>query len=442
MARELDRYTLIERSITKKYRKEIWNPFIKAIKDYELIKSGDNIAVCISGGKDSMLMALLFKILHKRSEVPFNLKYIAMNPGYNEKNLLKIKENAEILGIDLEIFDSEIFSITEKISESPCYLCARMRRGYLYSEAKKYSSFGTTLIQPLYYKYPETYDEPLYKNEYYFGSELFVAPITTAKDSIMNRVVHRLFLPNGVWYDFKTGKKYIGGRRYVTFYKDEDYPVFAITGAIIPMAVLDLNNINDTSSPKKLEIHIFPGRSNSYKLYEDDGYTLKYKQGYSFTTEIKYFYKENDFSVSLEPLEGKAGVIPEKRDYKIRFRNTKYTDGVQVFCDQINVPFRRYVEENDFIIEFDNMPVSSKIFVYCKGQDIEIDASRVINDDLVGIISDLTISTELKEKIDEIMFSNESINAKRIAIRKLRFKGLPSLFIKMFMKLFEYLAEI
>lgn len=136
LARELDRYTLIERSITKKYRKEIWNPFIKAIKDYELIKSGDNIAVCISGGKDSMLMALLFKILHKRSEVPFNLKYIAMNPGYNEKNLLKIKENAEILGIDLEIFDSEIFSITEKISESPCYLCARMRRGYLYSEAK------------------------------------------------------------------------------------------------------------------------------------------------------------------------------------------------------------------------------------------------------------------------------------------------------------------
>ncbi len=88
------------------------------------------------------------------------------------------------------------------------------------------------------------------------------------------------------------------------------------------------------------------------------------------------------------------------------------------------------------------MPTSSKIFVYCKGQDIEIDASRVINDDLVGIISDLTISTELKEKIDEIIFSPESIDSKRIAIRKLRFKGLPSLFIKMFMKLFEYLAEI
>lgn len=311
---------------------------------------------------------------------------------------------------------------------------------YLYAEAKKYSAYGATLVQPLYYKYPQTYDEPLYRNEYYFGSELFVSPITNEKDSIMNRVVHRLFLPNGVWYDFKTGKKFIGGRRYVTFFKDEDYPVFAKTGAIIPLAVLDTNNLNDTSSPKKLEIHIFPGRSNTYKLYEDDGFTQKYKEGNSFTTEINYYYKENDFSVSLEPLEGKAGVIPEKRDYRIRFRNTKYTDGVQVFCDQVNVPYRRFIEDNDFVIEFDNIPTTSKILVYCKGKDIEIDAARVINDELVGIISDLTIPTEIKIKIDEIMFSNMSIKDKRIAIR--RVKGLPRVFVKMFMKLFEYLAEI
>lgn len=311
---------------------------------------------------------------------------------------------------------------------------------YLYAEAKKYSAYGATLVQPLYYKYPQTYDEPLYRNEYYFGSELFVSPITNEKDSIMNRVVHRLFLPNGVWYDFKTGKKFIGGRRYVTFFKDEDYPVFAKTGAIIPLAVLDPNNLNDTSSPKKLEIHIFPGRSNTYKLYEDDGFTQKYKEGNSFITEINYYYKENDFSVSLEPLEGKTGVIPEKRDYRIRFRNTKYTDGVQVFCDQVNVPYRRFIEDNDFVIEFDDIPTTSKVLVYCKGKDIEIDAARVINDELVGIISDLTIPTEIKIKIDEIMFSNMSIKDKRIAIR--RVKGLPRVFVKMFMKLFEYLAEI
>ena len=311
---------------------------------------------------------------------------------------------------------------------------------YLYAEAKKYSTYGATVVQPLYYKYPKTYDEPLYRNEYYFGSELFVTPITTQKDTIMNRVVHRVFLPGGIWYDFKTGKKFTGGRRYVTFYKDEDYPVFAKTGAIVPLAVLDDNDINNTFSPKKLEIHIFPGRSNTYKLYEDDGFSSKYKEGYSFTTEINYYYKENDFSVSLEPLEGRAGIIPEKRDYRIRFRNTKYTDGVQVFCDQINVPYRRFVEDNDFVIEFDNVPTTSKIFVYCKGKDIEIDAARVINEDLEGIISDLTIPTELKIKIDEIIFSDMSIKDKRIAIRKI--KGLPRVFVKMFMKLFEYIAEV
>jgi alpha-glucosidase (family GH31 glycosyl hydrolase) len=220
---------------------------------------------------------------------------------------------------------------------------------YLYSEAKKYSSFGSPLIQPLYYKYPETYDEPLYKNEFYFGSELFVAPITDPKDDVMNRVVHRIFLPNGVWYDFKTGKKFIGGKRYVTFYKDEDYPVYAKTGAIIPLAKLESNNLNDTSSPKTLEIQIFPGRSNTFKLYEDDGISSMYKDGYSFTTEINYYYKENDFSVSIEPIEGKVGIIPEKRNYIIRFRNTKFTDNVQVFCNEVNVPYRRYTDDNDFV---------------------------------------------------------------------------------------------
>ena len=313
---------------------------------------------------------------------------------------------------------------------------------YIYSEAKKYSSFGSPLIQPLYYKYPETYDEPLYKNEYYYGSELFVCPIVNPKDEVMNRVVHRIFLPNGIWYDFKTGKKFTGGMRYVTFYKDEDYPVYAKTGAIIPMAKLEPQNINSTASPKTLEIQIFPGRSNTYKLYEDDGVSSMYKEGYSFTTEINYYYKENDFSVSIEPVEGKLGIIPEKRNYIIRFRNTKFTDGVQVFENEVNVKCKRYTDDNDFVIEFNDISTTSKIFVYCKGKDIEIDAQRVINEDLEGIITDLNIKTSLKEEIDKIIFSDESIKAKRIAIRKLRRKGLPSVFIRMFMKLLEYVAEV
>ncbi len=313
---------------------------------------------------------------------------------------------------------------------------------YLYSEARKYSTMGSPIIQPLYYKYPETYDEPLYKNEYYFGSELFISPIVTPEDSIMNRVVHRLFLPNGVWYDFKTGKKFPGGRRYVTFYKDEDYPVFAKTGAIIPMAVLDKDHLNDTSSPKTLEVHIFPGRSNTYKLYEDDGYTSKYKEGMYLTTEINYYYKENDFSVSLEPKEGKADFLPEKRNYIIRFRNTKHTNDVQVFVDEMNVKYNSYVDDNDFVIEFNDVSPKAKVFVYCKGKDIEIDAARAINDDLEGIITDLKITTELKVELDKIIFSDTPIKDKRIQIRKLRKKGLSTIFIKMFLKLLEYVAEV
>ena len=313
---------------------------------------------------------------------------------------------------------------------------------YLYSEAYKYTSIGSPLVQPLYYRYPETYDEKLYKNEYYFGTELFVCPIVDPKDSVMNRVVHQIFLPNGVWYDFKTGKKFPGGRRYVTFYKDEDYPVYARTGAIIPMAILNENNINSTKNPDNLEIHIFPGRSNTYKLYEDDGHTDRYKQGYSYTTEINYYYKANDFSVSLEPKEGLREVVPEKRNYIIRFRNTKYTEGVQVFCNEFNIKFRSYVDDNDFVIEFDDVPTDGRVFVYCKGKDIEIDAARVINDDLESIITDLPITTELKDEIDKIIFSDMDIKDKRLKIRKLKRKGLSTIFIKMFIKLFDYIQGV
>ena len=334
-------------------------------------------------------------------------------------------------------WDAKTFSIVKD------YLNLRHRLiPYLYSEAKKYSSFGSPLIQPLYYKYPETYDEPLYKNEYYFGTELFISPIVTPKDSIMSRVVHRIFLPNGVWYDFKTGKKFTGGRRYVTFYKDEDYPVYAKTGAIIPLAKLNPENLNDTSAPVTLDIHIFPGRSNTYKLYEDDGFSSKYKEGFSFTTEINYYYKANDFSVSLTPIEGRPGVIPEKRNYIVRFRNTKFTNDVQVFENEKTVPFESYVDENDFVVEFKDVSTAAKIFIYCKGKDIEIDAARAINEDLESIINDLSITTELKVKLDAILFSNMAIKEKRIEIRKLKRYGLSSIFIKMFMKLLEYIAEV
>ncbi len=136
MARELTTAELAERSINKKFRKSIWNKFIEGIKNYELIKENDKIAVCISGGKDSMLMAVLMKMLQRFSEVPFELKFIVMDPGYNPENREKIIQNAKILDIPIHIFETDIFDVADSVTESPCYLCARMRRGHLYNEAK------------------------------------------------------------------------------------------------------------------------------------------------------------------------------------------------------------------------------------------------------------------------------------------------------------------
>ena len=137
MARELEPYQNIERSIIKKFRKEIWRPFIEAVQRYELVNEGDKIAVCISGGKDSMLMAKLMQMLARHSDVPFEPVFLVMDPGYNEINRRKIESNAALLHIPVTIFETDIFAVANSTDKSPCYLCARMRRGHLYAKAKE-----------------------------------------------------------------------------------------------------------------------------------------------------------------------------------------------------------------------------------------------------------------------------------------------------------------
>jgi tRNA(Ile)-lysidine synthase TilS/MesJ len=133
----MERYQEIERTIIKNYRGRLWSPFIKAVKEYELIKPNDKICVCISGGKDSMLMAKLFQELLRHSDFEFEVKYLVMNPGYNENNLNHIKENLKILNIPAIIMDTNIFEIANAQDKNPCYLCAKMRRGALYTLAEK-----------------------------------------------------------------------------------------------------------------------------------------------------------------------------------------------------------------------------------------------------------------------------------------------------------------
>lgn len=133
----MDRITNIERSIIKKFRKPIWRKFIEGIKEYELINEGDKIAVCMSGGKDSMLMAKCMQELQRHGKFSFELVFLVMNPGYNEVNKQTIINNASLLGIPIEMFETQIFDIVADIENSPCYLCARMRRGYLYKHAQQ-----------------------------------------------------------------------------------------------------------------------------------------------------------------------------------------------------------------------------------------------------------------------------------------------------------------
>ncbi len=134
----LEKHQQIERSIITTYRKELWSPFVLAIKKYQLISAGDKIAVCISGGKDSMLLAKLMQQLHRLGEVPFDLVFLVMDPGYNTRNREKIEENAKLMQVPITVFESDIFAASEAASaENPCYLCARMRRGHLYAKAKE-----------------------------------------------------------------------------------------------------------------------------------------------------------------------------------------------------------------------------------------------------------------------------------------------------------------
>lgn len=312
---------------------------------------------------------------------------------------------------------------------------------YLYSENYRYHKNGIPFIQPLYYQYPSLYDDELYSREYYFGSQLFISPIVKHKDYVMNRTIHRFYMPEGIWYDFVTGKKFPGGRKYVSFFRDEDYPVFAKAGAIIPLS-MNIEN-NNTLVPTDLEIQIFPGRNNVYNLYEDDGISNKYENGEYLLTNIEYNYLPNNYTVIIRPIAGNKGVIPEKRNYKINFRNTKKSDNVITYVNNKKVENTTYVDNNDFIVELKDIPTLEQLTINCKGKDIEIDALRIINDDIEGILTDLPIETEVKEIIDSIIFDpNTTIKQKRIKIKKISNKKLERKYVELFVKLLDYISQV
>ena len=194
----MERYKEIERSIIKTYRKEIWSRFIKAVKEYKLINENDNIMVCISGGKDSFLLAKCIQELERHSDIKFTAKYVVMNPGYSKKNIDLIISNAKELNIPIQIFESDIFEVSNKLDpEHPCYMCAKMRRGFLYNKAKELDCnkmalghhfndvIETTLLSMFYGSEVKTMMPKLHSDNFE-GLELIRPLFLVKEDSIIN----------------------------------------------------------------------------------------------------------------------------------------------------------------------------------------------------------------------------------------------------------------
>lgn len=195
----MERYQEIERSIITRFRKDIWSKFIKAVQEYELINENDNVMVCISGGKDSFLLAKCIQELIRHGKVKFSAKYVVMDPGYRDVNRKLIEDNTKLLNVPIEIFESDIFNIVEKVDRSPCYLCARMRRGFLYSRAKELGCnkivlghhfddvIETTLLSMFYGSEIKTMMPKLHSDNF-LGLELIRPLVLVKEESILSWV--------------------------------------------------------------------------------------------------------------------------------------------------------------------------------------------------------------------------------------------------------------
>lgn len=304
---------------------------------------------------------------------------------------------------------------------------------YLYSESYNYHKTGHGIIKPFYYDYPRVIDEPLYQNQYFLGRNFFVAPITNRKNPVINRVMKKVFVPNGIWFDFLQGKKYNGNKTYNNFYRDEDYPVFVKAGSIIPIN----NNIKE-DIPTTLELNIYPLDNGNYELYEDDGFSNNYKKGLYMITDFNYHYEQDNYTFNIRRKDGKN--LLNKRNYILRFKNIRNISEVTI-NDQM-VKYNCYYDKDDFIIQIDNAIIGRDIEINIKGNDTFVSSIRYINEEIKVILYDLQIETTLKEKIDEVLFSGLEIRKKRIKLRKLKKKGLDTKYIKIFINLLEYIEKI
>ena len=304
---------------------------------------------------------------------------------------------------------------------------------YIYTESYNYHKTGKGIVKPFYYDYPKILDDVQYKNQYFFGQNLFVSPITNKKNIVIDRVMKKIFVPDRIWFNLLDGKQYNGAKYYTNFYRDEDYPVFVKAGSIIPMSY----NIKE-DIPSTLELNIYPLNDGTYNLYEDDGITNNYKKGMYMITNFSYHYEKDNYTLKISKSEGKN--LLSKRNYLLRFKNTKNIKAV--YIEDKSITYNCYYDKNDFIIQINNLIVGRELEVNIKGENVLVSSIRLINEDIKEILYDLAINTSLKDKIDEILFSDLDVKKKRIKIRKLKKKGLDSKYIKIFINLLEYIQKI
>lgn len=304
---------------------------------------------------------------------------------------------------------------------------------YIYTESYNYHKTGKGIVKPFYYDYPKILDDVQYKNQYFFGQNLFVSPITNKKNIVIDRVMKKIFVPDGIWFNLLDGKQYNGAKYYTNFYRDEDYPVFVKAGSIIPMNY----NIKE-DIPSTLELNIYPLNDGTYNLYEDDGITNNYKKGMYMITNFSYHYEKDNYTLKISKSEGKN--LLSKRNYLLRFKNTKNIKAV--YIEDKSITYNCYYDKNDFIIQINNLIVGRDLEVNIKGENVLVSSIRLINEDIKEILYDLAINTSLKDKLDEILFSDLEVKKKRIKIRKLKKKGLDNKYIKIFINLLEYIQKI
>lgn len=309
---------------------------------------------------------------------------------------------------------------------------------YIYSECFNSIKNSKTLIQPLYNYNNELYFNDHHKNEYFFGNQLLVSPIISKQEQIIKCTPHHFYLPNGIWYNFKDGKKYKGNKKHIGFFKENEYPVFTKAGAIIPMSYD--KELNNTYNPRNLEVVVFPGQNNSYQLYEDNGRDFDYLNWMVHLTNFEYEYFENNFVFTVKIPYKYPGIVGSKRNYKLRFKNIAMPSKIDITLDDTKLYFISYVEDNDLIIMLDDIKITDKLIIEVESKEIE--ASKVIDTEIDDIINQLVIETNLKIKVNEVMFSQSDVKAKRIEIRKLEKLGISKQLIEVLLKLVEIKEDL